>query len=105
MFLFNKQTPEIEKLPKKRREAICEMLRRCPTNLARLRHPQLLTIEHLVEETRCVWTHTTLDTYCYTVIYLQKYFVCSCVFELQSVYLRVSIPQYTSVYLSNDDVN
>ena len=53
VFLFNKQTPEIEKLPKfKRREAIFEMLRRCPTNLARLRHPQLLTIEHQVEETR-----------------------------------------------------
>ena len=54
VFLFNKVTPELEKVPKKRREAIYEMLRRCPTNLARLRHPHLLTIEHQVEESRCV---------------------------------------------------
>ena len=54
MFIFHKQTPEFEKMPKKQREAICEMLKKGPTHLVKLRHPRLLTIHHSVEESRCV---------------------------------------------------
>ena len=52
MFIFHKQTPEFEKMPKKQREAICEMLKKGPTHLVKLRHPRLLTIHHSVEESR-----------------------------------------------------
>ena len=52
MFIFHKQTPEFEKMPKKQREAVCEMLKKGPTHLVKLRHPRLLTIHHSVEESR-----------------------------------------------------
>ena len=42
----------MEKISKKDREALFEMLKRGPTHLARLRHPKVLTIDHPVEETR-----------------------------------------------------
>ena len=54
VFLFNKQTPEFEKLHKKQREQILEMLRKDPTNLVRLKHPRVLTIDHPLQETKCV---------------------------------------------------
>ena len=56
MFIFHKQTPEFEKMPKKQREAVCEMLKKGPTHLVKLRHPRLLTIHHSVEESR--WERT-----------------------------------------------
>ena len=52
MFMFDKKAPEIDKLPKKQREAIFEMLKKGPTHLIKLRHPRLLTIEHQVEESK-----------------------------------------------------
>lgn len=51
LFIFYKQVPEMEKISKKDREALFEMLKRGPTHLARLRHPKVLTIDHPVEET------------------------------------------------------
>ena len=52
MFLFNKQTPDFEKLHKKQREQILEMLRKGPNHLVRLRHPRLLIIDHPLEESK-----------------------------------------------------
>ncbi|KAL5501957.1 hypothetical protein EMCRGX_G008642, partial [Ephydatia muelleri] len=50
IFVFNKQTPEFEKLSKKHRDTLVETLKRGPTQLAKLRHPKLLTIDHPVED-------------------------------------------------------
>ena len=50
--MFNKQTPDFEKLHKKQREMILEMLRKGPNHLIRLRHPRLLTIDHPLEESK-----------------------------------------------------
>ena len=52
MLIFDKKSPEFDKMPKKQREAICEMLKKGPTHLIKLRHPRLLTIEHQVEESK-----------------------------------------------------
>ena len=52
VFIFDKKAPEFDKMPKKQREAICEMLKKGPTHLIKLRHPRLLTIEHQVEESK-----------------------------------------------------
>ena len=52
VFMFNKQTPDFEKLHKKQREMILEMLRKGPNHLVRLRHPRLLTIDHPLEESK-----------------------------------------------------
>ena len=70
MFIFHKQTPEFEKMPKKQREAICEMLKKGPTHLVKLRHPRLLTIHHSVEESR--WEGRKCVCVC----------VCVCVYEV-----------------------
>ncbi len=42
-------------MPKKHREAVLSMLRKGPTQLARLKHPRLLTIEHQLEESKYVF--------------------------------------------------
>ena len=52
VFLFSKQTPDFEKLHKREREQILEMLRKGPTQLVRLKHPRLLTIDHPLEESK-----------------------------------------------------
>ena len=52
MFIFDKQSQGFEKRPKKEREALCELMRKGPAQLVKLRHPNLLVIEHSVEETR-----------------------------------------------------
>ena len=52
VFIFDKKAPEFDRMPKKQREAICEMLKKGPTHLIKLRHPRLLTIEHQVEESK-----------------------------------------------------
>lgn len=54
VFIFDKQTPELEKVPKKRREVLFEMLKQGPVHLVKLRHPKLLTIQHQVEESKYV---------------------------------------------------
>jgi SCY1-like protein 2 len=50
VFIFSKQTPDFERLHKKQRELILEMLRQGPTHLVRLKHPRLLTVDHPLEE-------------------------------------------------------
>ena len=52
VFVFDKKAPEIDKLPKRQREAIFELLKKGPTHLIKLRHPQVLTVEHQVEESK-----------------------------------------------------
>ena len=52
MFVFFKKVPTFDKLPKKERAAILEMLKKGPTHLAKLRHPQLLRVEHAIVESR-----------------------------------------------------
>ena len=78
VFLFSKVAPELEKVPKKRREAIYEMLRRCPTNLARLRHPHLLMIEHPVEESRCVCVCVCVSV-CVCMCGFSSVYTCTCI--------------------------
>ena len=53
VFIFTKNAPEVEKLPKDQREVLFEMLKKGPTFLAKLRHPKILTLHHTVEESRC----------------------------------------------------
>ena len=50
--MFFKKVPAFDKLPKKERVAIVEILKKGPTHLVKLRHPQLLRIEHAVVESR-----------------------------------------------------
>eukprot|EP00118_Oscarella_pearsei_P002048 m.9311 g.9311 ORF g.9311 m.9311 type:complete len:1208 (+) comp21266_c0_seq1:2-3625(+) len=52
IFLYDKKAAEAEKVPKKEREAIINMLKKGPTQLVKLRHPGLLTIAHGIEESR-----------------------------------------------------
>ena len=52
VFMFDKKAPEIDKMPKRQREALFETLKKGPTHLVKLRHPRLLTIEHQVEESK-----------------------------------------------------
>ena len=52
VFVFDKKANEIDKLPKRQREAIFELLKKGPTHLIKLRHPQVLTVEHQVEESK-----------------------------------------------------
>ena len=52
MFIFTKNTPEVDKLPKDHKEGLFEMLKKGPTFLAKLRHPKILTLHHTVEESR-----------------------------------------------------
>ena len=52
MFVFFKKIPTFEKLPKKERAAILEMLKKGPAHLVKLRHPQLLRVEHAMVESR-----------------------------------------------------
>ena len=54
MFIYEKKSPEAEKIPKKHREALLAMLKKGPTQLIRLKHPRLLTIEHQLQESRWV---------------------------------------------------
>ena len=54
IFVFNKQTPEFEKLSKRHRDTLVEVLKRGPTQLAKLRHPKLLTIDHPLEDSAYV---------------------------------------------------
>ncbi|XP_064400390.1 SCY1-like protein 2 isoform X2 [Halichondria panicea] len=50
VFMYDKKSAEYEKMPKKHREAVLSMLRKGPIQLARLKHPRLLTIQHQLEE-------------------------------------------------------
>jgi len=50
--VFFKKVPTFEKIPKKERAAILDMLKRGPTQLVKLRHPQLLRVEHGMVESR-----------------------------------------------------
>ncbi|XP_019850121.1 PREDICTED: SCY1-like protein 2 isoform X2 [Amphimedon queenslandica] len=50
VFIFYKTAPELEKVPKKEREALFELLKKGPTHLAKFRHPKILTVDHPVEE-------------------------------------------------------
>ena len=52
VFIYEKKSPEAEKIPKKHREALLAMLKKGPTQLIRLKHPRLLTIEHQLQESR-----------------------------------------------------
>ncbi|XP_065830467.1 SCY1-like protein 2 [Oscarella lobularis] len=54
IFVYDKKAAEAEKVPKKEREAIVNLLKKGPVQLVKLRHPSLLTIEHGVEESRDV---------------------------------------------------
>jgi SCY1-like protein 2 len=63
VFIFNKQTPELEKLHKKDREALFEMMKQGPTHLAKLRHPKILTIDHQVEESRYIVQHNYMSMF------------------------------------------
>jgi len=52
LFVFFKKVPTFEKMPKKERTAILEMLKKGPSHLVKLRHPQLLRVEHALVESR-----------------------------------------------------
>ena len=52
VFIYDKKSPEAEKIPKKHKEALLAMLRKGPSQLIRLKHPRLLTIEHQLEESK-----------------------------------------------------
>ncbi len=53
--MYDKKSAEYEKMPKKHREAVLSMLRKGPIQLARLKHPRLLTIQHQLEESKYVF--------------------------------------------------
>ena len=52
VFMFDKKAPEFDKMPKKQREAVFDVMKKGPAHLVKLRHPRLLTIEHQVEESK-----------------------------------------------------
>lgn len=50
IFVFDKKL--LERWPRESREAILESLKRGVTQLTKLRHPQILTVQHPLEESR-----------------------------------------------------
>ena len=50
MLLFEKKS--IDNYDKKEKEIILEMFRKGPQQLAKLRHPRLLTVQQTLEESR-----------------------------------------------------
>jgi hypothetical protein len=50
IFVFEKR--QLERWPRSDREAMLEMLRRGVSQLTRLRHPQILIVQHPLEESR-----------------------------------------------------
>ena len=52
MFVLEKKL--IDSYDKRERDPITEMFRKGPQQLAKLRHPRLLTIQHTIEESRQV---------------------------------------------------
>ena len=54
VFILYKQGQEFEKLSKRHKDEIFEMLKKDPTHLARIRHPKILTLDHPVDDTTLV---------------------------------------------------
>lgn len=52
IFLLEKK--QLDKLSKNDREAVLDTLRKSISQLARLRHPQILVVQHTLEESRLV---------------------------------------------------
>lgn len=50
IFLLEKK--QLERLSKNDREAVLDTLRKSISQLARLRHPQILVVQHTLEESR-----------------------------------------------------
>ncbi|XP_065191489.1 SCY1-like protein 2 [Sycon ciliatum] len=73
VFIFQKRSPTLDKMDKKSREKLFEVMRRGPQQLAKLRHPLLLTIDHALEETRDVLVFATEPVQCCVANVLGNY--------------------------------
>lgn len=69
MFVFEKKS--LEKLGKKDRDKILDTLRRGVSQLTKLRHPNLLSVMHPLEDSRCIAVHVlpTTKLFCQTCLF------------------------------------
>ena len=74
MFILDKKSKEFEKMPKRNRDSLFETFKSGPVQLARLRHPRMLTVDHPLDESKYehTYTHTVCSRACTQTTCIQR---------------------------------
>ena len=74
VFILDKKSKEFEKMPKRNRDSLFDTFKSGPVQLARLRHPRLLTVDHPLDESKYehTYVHTACSRVCMQTICIQR---------------------------------